>query len=323
MYNYLANIGILLGSYFLGLKFTLMINACINFYNETSKTNLYTLLTLMSTYFLGVWNTLFYCLLYCLFKIMIEYDNMIIYYNKIKNEYNEFMSFYEIEKAKNPDKIIREIEFLNRMISKYRQMNEYVLNQFNKFVENRYMTLILSQLQNINYSSYIDIINNKIHSSIELLNGYIDSNNTLHEYKATLMTYYDKLKEQQEKYNTIADENKDNIKENNAMSAPSNMDDMMNKLMKDMTNKENNSMSVPSNMDDMMNKLMKDMNISDDELKNFKSAQQPSIDELNKLIMSVNELQKISTEFKNLNPNQNQQLSKAQRKALKKLKKNM
>jgi hypothetical protein len=254
---------------------------------------------------------------------MTEYDNVIIYYNKIKNEYNEFMSFYEIEKVKNPEKVIREIEFLNRMISKYRQMNEYVLNQFNKFVENRYITLILSHLQNINYSSYIDIINNKIHSSIELLNGYIDSNNTLHEYKTTLMTYYDKLKEEQEKLSKEMIENKDNIKENNLMTVPNNMDDMMNKLMKDMTNKENNSMSVPSGMDDMMNKLMKDMNISEDELKNFKSAQQPSIDELNKLIISVNELQKISSEFKNLNPNPNQQMSKAQRKALKKLKKNM
>lgn len=320
MYNYLSNIAVLFSSYFFGLRFVLMVNSGMTLYKEQCKNNLYTFLLTGSLYLLGIWKTLFYSCMYFSFRIINDYDKIVPLYNKIRNDLTEFMTFYENEKKNNPDKVIREIELFNKVVLFYNMMRTYVSDKITNIINNKYITFILKYVMHINYEYYIELINNKINIIVQLLNKCIKSNEKLNNFKEMLISYFEKIKEQHNKYSA----------ELETATTTTTMEQipMMNMNMNSLSNPFNiDNLNNASNMNDMMNTLFKEMNISEDELKGLTNNQQipsqaPSIDDLNKLMLSLNELQKISTEMKSFNPNNLQNMTKAQRKALKKIKKN-
>ena len=82
---YLANIILLCSSYFIGLKTALTMISHLAFYLNPTTENFNKLLLATSIYLFGVWNTLFYCVIYNIHQIIsitVQYFQICIDYCK-------------------------------------------------------------------------------------------------------------------------------------------------------------------------------------------------------------------------------------------------
>ena len=297
MYNYLSNIAMLCSSYILGFKFVLMVNSCWNFYNNQSKTNFYSSVLFMSSYLFGVWNTLSYLLILGLYRMIQEYNIIINYYSKIKEHWFDFLVLYEKEKQLNPEKMIKEVELFIHLRKCYSLIRKQLDDKILEIMENKYMSIILDIIKEVDCQYYINLIN----CNIDLLVQKIISNEKVQSLKNRFIPETKYIGQLQ--MNNIDNDN-DNDNNNNNNNNKDNIADP--------------NINMELNMNNFMDSLMKQMNVSEGELKNMQNIQQPSVNDLNKFMASLSELQKLSQEIETFDPQNLQNMNRAQRRALKK-----
>ena len=119
MYNYLSSIFLLFVSINYGLTFTLACSSIYNYYHQNTKNNASKLAFFLSLYLFGFTHTFIYSLFGLLGCILYNYDNVINKISKLKNDANMLIESYEKDKINNPEKVSRDIDFIQRIIKKY------------------------------------------------------------------------------------------------------------------------------------------------------------------------------------------------------------
>lgn len=324
MYNYLSSIFLLIASISYGPTFVLSCSSIYDFYKQNTKYNASKLTLFLSLYLFGISYTLYYSLIGLLTCILYNYDVVISKLNKIKKEYNEFSDFYNKENSKETKNahdshylvtpslegktISKEIEFMQQISMKYDNLIiQYNLYK-NKLTNNDYYKNILQYLYTYDYEYYIEYTNTLIGKIMESINEYIYSEPTIKKYKNNIDEYLQKFKSLNSKFND------DNSNNNNITQIQANAFDIseLNNI-----NNINNMMQNMQNIQNIQNiQNMQNMqNIPD--LYNPHDIPQPSIEDIDKLMSTLNTLQKMSFDIENLNQNK---LSRSQRRLLDKQK---
>lgn len=326
MYNYLSSIFLLIASINYGPTFVLTCSSIYNYYNQCTRSNAYKLALMMSLYLFGFSYTLYYSII-C--SILSNYDIMIQNFVKIKKELSGMMEFYNNEKNINPEKISYEIELIQKIIKKY---NDCII-QFDfyksKLIDNNYYQIISEYLHNADYEYYIAYVNAFIERIIEITYDYIDSNPNIKNYKYIMNDYLRNMEKFSAKIN-VNENVENNITANITANIPTNyllndieklgnMNDMMENMMKqmnindfqnmnNMTNLTNisdfqNMINLPTMSNANKNIIQKGNMLNND--KNNICENPPNIDDINKLMATLNTLQKMSQDMEGLNPSNN------------------
>lgn len=312
MYNYLVSIFLLLASINYGPLFIMTCNSIYNYYKQKTRDNSLKLLFLMSFYLFGFGYTLYYSLIGLLGCILYNYDNVIMKFNKLKSESIELLEFYENKKNNDIDEIPFEVQIIREIIVKYDMLINQLNMQKNKLMGNAYCNKIqqiicnvYGVICNIDYQYCIDYTNTFIEKLIEIANNYIDSNPNIKKYKDEMNDYLQKFKN----LNIKPDNNIGLIDDKN-LSLPD-MEKML--FMENMIKQMNlddcmPSMPSTSSMPNMFNMP--------------NDTEQPSIENINKLMETLNTLQKMSQNVENLSlGNELNNLSRSQRRMMEKNKK--
>ena len=316
MYNYLSSIFLLIASINYGPAFVLTCSSIYNYYNQSTRNNAYKVALMMSLYLFGFSYTLYYSIIG---SILSNYDIMIQNFVKIKKELSGMMDFYNNEKNINPEKISYEIELIQQIIKKYNDCIIYFDFYKSKLIDNDYYQIISVHLHNIDYEYYIAYTNAFIERIIEITHDYIDSNPNIKKYKDIMDNYLRNMENFKAKIN-VTENVENNITANmsdnyllNDIEKLGNMNDMMENMMKQMNINDFQNMSNLTNIPDFQNMInLPTINNANKNIiqkgnvlnngKNNNCESQPNINDINKLMATLNTLQKMSQDIEGLNP---------------------
>lgn len=341
-YNYLKYFGIGFLSYFIDIKFLLVLYSCYTFFN--TLTNYYSsqFIFFLSYYFLGLYDTLLYLFMYCFIYIFSHLNYIKNLLNKFYEQFNNFLKFYDEEILLNPNNnsyIIDKIILIkNNILNIKDKIIHIYLLSLNK-INSMYFIIKLYKFKDTFFITYLNFINLKINSILLLLNYYLESIPIYLKLKNSLFLIYNynlqnnvnniiDLKDKNIITNNPNEENLDLLLENMLKKIPTSKN--KNILLKTIPNNLNlNNDSVPilnnnnhidlQNFFEAISNLSNPTNLSDPNnlSKNFADLNNMNkllnitnnsnnLNDINSMMNTLNDLQKLTNDMNNFKlPNTN------------------
>ncbi len=271
MTNYLSYLGLGFIGYFFGFQFVFLCNAAYNAIYNGNQTNYYKLFMMYLLYSMGFLKSMYTLLIILIYNFLSNYETNVTKTNKILEEYQKFMKFYDEETTRDPTKSSSLVEYWKLLLSKCNILVKIYDDLKSKMQNHRYYETF-NNLSSLSLIYYFDKINQFIDSNVITL---------IHYFK--LGNYYDTIKNEMKKIN-------DNLQPSQQQSSQSsvtplsNMPNMLNMQELDELIKSSMSKDMPNipNIDEFIASL-------NDPTNSPISKDIPNIPSIDEFIASLNE----------------------------------